>query len=116
MNKSLYEIQMATILKRAGYKFVEEYRFTPPRRFRFDFVILPIRKKIAVEVEGGSYLPMGRHGYGKGFQSDCEKYNLAVILGWKILRYVPDNLTDVLIDLKTMSEKSHGFSRVDESV
>ena len=99
MNKSLYEIQMATILKRAGYKFVEEYRFTPPRRFRFDFVILPLRKKIAVEVEGGTW-GKSRHGWGTGFKNDCEKYNLAVILGWKVLRYVPDNLTDVLEDLK----------------
>jgi len=96
--KSLYEIQMAQILKQAGYKFKTEYRFAPPRRFRFDFA-LP-KQKIAIEVEGGSFMKFGRHGWGKGFQSDCEKYNLAVILGWKVLRYVPDNLTDVLEDLK----------------
>ena len=100
MNKSLYEIQMATILKRAGYKFVEEYRFTPPRRFRFDFA-LP-KQKIAIEVEGGSFMKFGRHGWGKGFQSDCEKYNLAMILGWKVLRYVPSSLLEVVEDLEKL--------------
>ena len=38
------------------------------------------------ELEGGSWSG-GRHTRGKGFEEDCMKYNLAVQLNWRILRY-----------------------------
>jgi very-short-patch-repair endonuclease len=41
---------------------------------------------LAVEVEGGSWIH-GRHVRAKGFEADCEKYNTAVLLGWRILRF-----------------------------
>jgi len=54
------------------------------RRWRFDFA-WP-RHKLAVEVEGGSAIN-GRHVRPKGFRDDGEKYNAAVLLGWRVLRY-----------------------------
>jgi len=63
-----------------------EYRFAPPRRWRFDFA-WPAAM-LAVEVEGGSWI-YGRHVRGRGFEADCEKYNAAVLLGWRILRFTP---------------------------
>lgn len=60
-----------------------EYCFYPDRKFRFDFA-WPSRK-IALEVEGGTW-SSGRHTTGKGFEGDCEKYNSAVVLGWKVIR------------------------------
>jgi very-short-patch-repair endonuclease len=42
--------------------------------------------RLAVEVEGGSWIA-GRHVRGRGFEADCEKYNAAVLLGWRILRF-----------------------------
>jgi len=66
-----------------------EYRFTPPRKFKFDLAWPEL--KIAVELEGGVYSG-GRHTRGKGFEGDCEKYNLAAEQGWLVLRYTTNML------------------------
>jgi hypothetical protein len=31
----------------------------------------------------------GRHVTGKGFESDARKYNRAVLIGWRVLRFTP---------------------------
>lgn len=62
-----------------------EFRFHPVRRFRFDFAYPD--KMLAIEVEGGTWSRKGGHTSGVGFEKDCEKYNLAVLCGWKVLRY-----------------------------
>ena len=102
MNKSLYEIQMSELLKQAGYKFQAEYKFCPTRKFRFDFTLEPVKTKIAIEVEGEIWTGKGRHSRGQGFINDCEKYNLAQIMGWIVLRYTPETLPDVLRDLELL--------------
>jgi hypothetical protein len=61
-----------------------EYRFSE-RKFKFDFAWPEFM--VAVEVEGGTEWGRSRHSKGKGFEADCEKYNLAAILGWKVLRF-----------------------------
>lgn len=63
---------------------IREYRFHESRRWRFDFAYPD--HKIAIEVEGGVY-SQGRHTRGKGFTGDCEKYNAATEMDWKVLRY-----------------------------
>ncbi len=65
----------------------QEHRFAPPRRFRFDFA-WP-EQKLAVEIEGGTW-GKSRHTTGKGYGKDCEKYNLAVLMGWRVLRFTGD--------------------------
>jgi len=62
---------------------VREWRFHPVRRWRFDFA-WPDRMT-AVEVEGGTW-SRGRHVRGRGFEADCQKYNAAAVMGWKVLR------------------------------
>ena len=61
-----------------------EYRFDPVRRWRFDFA-WPAQK-VAAECEGGTYSG-GRHTTGAGFEKDTEKYNAAVLQGWRVLRF-----------------------------
>jgi very-short-patch-repair endonuclease len=61
-----------------------EYRFHPVRKWRFDFAY-PDRK-IAIEVEGGTYTRKSRHTSPVGYRNDIIKYNSATALGWKVYR------------------------------
>ena len=61
-----------------------EFRFAPPRKWRFDFAWPTY--KLAVEVEGGVGNG-GRHTRLAGFEDDCEKYNAAALDGWAVLRF-----------------------------
>lgn len=79
----------ATLLKQIFGECEREYRFHPIRRFRFDYAIPS--KKIAIEQEGGVWTN-GRHTRGKGYISDMEKYNLATSMGWRVLRFTPEQM------------------------
>ena len=68
---------------------VTEYTFALPRRWRFDYA-WPCERD-ALEVEGGVFIG-GRHSRGVGQMRDMEKYNRAVLLGWRVLRVVPRDL------------------------
>jgi hypothetical protein len=105
MNKSIYEEQMAALLKQSGYKFQREYKFCPDRKWRFDFYLEPVKVKIALEVDGEIWTGKGRHGRGQGFINDAEKYNKAQLMGWIVLRYVPETIPNVLRDLKLLNKK-----------
>lgn len=69
-----------------------EVRFAPPRRWRFDFSWEP--EKLAVEVQGGSWLPVSQHGRGSRFAGQCEKLSEAAILGWRILYCTGEQVRD----------------------
>lgn len=70
---------------------VREYRFAPPRRWRFDLA-WPAHK-VAVEVDGGTWVG-GRHSTGAGFERDAEKLNEAALLDWMVLRVTPRMVDD----------------------
>jgi len=89
--RSKWELELAFQIKCIGLPIpTEEHKFLEKRRFRFDFAW--IDRKIACECDG---MPFGgRHTKGKGFINDCEKFNLATLAGWRILRFVPDTIKD----------------------
>lgn len=68
---------------------VPEFRFAPPRRWRFDYAW--IGAAVALEVEGGLFV-QGRHSRGAGMLKDMEKYNTAVVNGWRVMRCTPSTL------------------------
>jgi hypothetical protein len=68
-----------------------EFRFMPPRRFRFDFAWS--EQKVALEVEGGEWIG-GRHTRGAGYTNDCIKYSEAAIRGWKVIRVTGKMIKD----------------------
>ena len=85
MNKSLLESSLLFQIRAVGLSEpVCEFKFHPKRKWKFDFAYPD--KLLAIEVEGGTWIK-GRHTRGQGFENDCEKYNAAVMLGWKVLRY-----------------------------
>ena len=69
-----------------GHTWVAEHRFCD-RRWRFDFACPSLM--VAIEIEGGAYTG-GRHTRGTGFIGDMAKYNQATMLGWRVLRYTPE--------------------------
>ncbi len=96
---------MALLLTEAGLSFVREHKFHPTRRWRFDFAI-PDRK-VAIEIEGGIYT-QGRHTRGSGFSKDCEKYNVATVMGWAVLRYPANEVgPEALQQIKLLAGKRY---------
>jgi hypothetical protein len=90
---SLAEQTLAAQLEQAGIPFLREFRLHPRRRWRADFwVIGPLPTEyphqelpILVEVEGGIG-SVSRHLTYTGFSHDCEKYAMAAILGYRVIR------------------------------
>jgi hypothetical protein len=77
-----------------------EYRFHPVRRWLFDFA-WPAHGKVALEVEGGTWLQGGgRHNRAAGYAKDCEKYNSAALLGWRVFRATPEMVPAVVAQIK----------------
>lgn len=76
------------ILKSYG-DVTAEFKFHPKRRWKFDYCYT--REKLAIEIEGGIWI-RGRHNSPKGFKKDMDKYNHATLLGYRLLRFAPDEL------------------------
>lgn len=67
-----------------------EYKFHPTRKWRFDWAFRA--PKLAVEVDGGVFV-QGRHSRGAGVKKDIEKYAEAMLLGWRVLRVLPEHVS-----------------------
>lgn len=92
LRTSQLELLLATQIEQAGLpEPMRELRFHDTRRWRFDFAWPDAM--LAVEVEGGVWI-RGRHNRGRGFVGDCEKYNAATLLGWRVLRYTSSAIED----------------------
>jgi hypothetical protein len=70
---------------------VPEYRFAPPRRWRFDYAW--VEEKVALEVQGGLFV-QGRHSRGAALLKEHEKLNTAAALGWRVMYCTPKQLRD----------------------
>lgn len=84
------ETLLAVQLDQAGIPYEREFRFAPPRRWRFDFAWK--FHGVALEVEGGSW--SGGHKRGKAYESDCDKQNEAMLRGWEVYRVTPAMVED----------------------
>ena len=82
---------------------VPEYQFHPQRKWRFDFA-WPLHL-YALEIDGGVWT-QGRHTRGSGWIKDAEKFNAAALLGWKVLRYSPQQLEQAIADIRIMAARA----------
>lgn len=91
-----------------GVEAVEEHLFHPVRKWRFDLAILS--HKIAIEIEGGIWIEGGgAHSHPANIIRDIEKYNAAVLHGWRLIRVVPEDLTKTktMKMIKKLIEQNH---------
>lgn len=88
MRMSVLEETLLQQIQAAGLpEPVREFRFAPPRLFRWDGCWPALR--LAYEVQGGLHTS-GRHVRAGGYSRDCEKHNLGVLRGWSILLFTRD--------------------------
>lgn len=85
----------------AGFNlpFVKEHQFLTDRKFRFDYAL--VHKRIAIEYEGVMN-GKSRHTTIGGYSKDTEKYNLATLHGWKVLRYTAKTYRNLESDLRQL--------------
>jgi len=98
-DKQKYEIEM--MIKLSGLDYLLEHKFSKNRKFRFDFAIPSLM--LSVEYEG-VYGGKSRHTTVEGYTTDTEKYNLAQIEGWIVLRYTASNYQKFADDLRKVIE------------
>ena len=79
--------------------YVAEHEFLKDRKFRFDWAIPSLM--IACEYEG-VMSKKSRHTTIGGYSKDIEKYNLAVMNGWVVLRYTALNYKNAQLDLEQL--------------
>lgn len=85
-----------------------EYQFHPDRKWKFDFA-WPYRTnsdRVALECDGGIWIS-GGHNRGAQIKKTWEKENEAQILGWKILKCEPKDLTTM--DTVNMVKRALGI-------
>lgn len=91
--------QMKLLLDIEGIEYVQEFKFSKDRKFRFDFAIP--EKKIGIEFEG-IMSGKSRHTSKLGYSKDTEKYNLAAAEGWKVFRYTILTYGNMIKEIKPL--------------
>jgi len=95
------------IAKMIGYQVEPEFKFCPDRRFRADWKVSKGERSCLVEYEGMPLMAnkKSRHVTLQGYTSDCNKYNLAQLLGYPVFRYTVLSFDYVIGDLENFFNK-----------
>jgi very-short-patch-repair endonuclease len=84
----LLKIHLGELLP--GERIEEEYRFCEGRRWAFDLCVPSIM--LALECDGGMWT--GGHKRGAALEDDYMKQGTAQMLGWTILRFSNEQVSD----------------------
>jgi len=76
-----------------------EWQFDPQRRWRFDFCW--VSNRIALEINGGLFSD-GRHTRGAALLKEYEKINAAVLQGWRVLTFSPQQIPQAAEAVRTL--------------
>ena len=84
-------------LRAAGILDAErEYKFHPQRKWRFDVALIAGEFRLGIEIQGGLWSGVAdakrAHAMPLNIMRDYEKHNAAVVLGWKVLYFVPEQI------------------------
>ena len=104
------EDTLAFQLKAADIPFEQQVKVIPGRRFAFDFLLTGTN--ILVEVQGSTWVANTGHTSGKGIKRDCEKANLAVLAGYRVLTFTGDMVNNGEA-LQTITRLTHTESGED---
>jgi len=96
-------MNLLLILNNIFSGWVSEYKFCDTRKWRADYCHPD--KKIIIEIEGAVWV-QGRHTRGSGYIKDMEKYNEAQKLGYIVLRYTPQQISNLIDDVKFLKNRS----------
>lgn len=107
--KGSMEWVLVDLKRKLGLQYEKEFMALKPRKYRFDFAIPEIM--LAIEYEGG----MGQFTSGKsrhttksGYTEDTNKYNLAAVRGWTVLRYTAKNYGNMGVDILAIYQRKYG--------
>lgn len=84
------------------YAPARQLRFTEDTKHTFDFA-WPA-SALAVEIDG-----FGRHQTYTGFRADCRKGNSALVLGWRVLHFVPADIREEWAETRGFVELALGI-------
>lgn len=98
-SKADYKDRIWRIINKLCDGWETEIKFHPKRKWRFDWANEELM--VAIEYEG-VFGGKSRHTNLTGYTNDCEKYNNAQILGWKVLRYTAANYEQIQKDIEAV--------------
>jgi hypothetical protein len=100
MSSNKLDLLLTYFCKDNGWTLEREFLFDPNRRWRSDFYIPELN--CLIEYEGLVASGKGGHQTMKAYTNNCDKYNRASLLGFKLLRYTALNFRNVEFDLNEL--------------
>lgn len=95
--KQIFKLKLDQICRNGNITLIEEYKFISDRKFKADYFIPELNTLLEYE---GLFSVKSRHTSVTGYSNDCEKYNLAQINGYIVLRYTALTLSQVEKDIE----------------
>lgn len=81
--------ELSLQLRAAKIAHEREAVLIPGRKYRTDILV----DRLAIECDGATWIG-GRHSRGYGIETDCEKQNMLVTLGYRPMRFTRKQVKD----------------------
>ncbi len=98
------KLHIESVLNEFGLKFEKEKKIDKKRKFRSDYYVPDLNLLIEYE---GIFSDISRHTFYEGYTTDCDKYNLVSINGYKLLRYTALNFASLKGNLEALIKNNN---------